>query len=101
MLIGPRPLKEKIQPRMMVATFNGNPSAIISCYSRTNVSEETELIAFYDKLTSLVRGIAKHNLLVNGGDMNAQTGKNGNHRFGLHNSSNRNGQHQTDFTKID
>ena len=52
MLIGPRPLKslhstEKIHPRLMVATFNGNPSAtIISCYSPTNVSEETELITF-------------------------------------------------------
>ena len=39
LLIGPRALKtlnsiEKIQPRMMAATFNGNPRAtIISCYS--------------------------------------------------------------------
>ena len=46
MLIGPRALKslnsiEKIQPRMIVATFNDNPSAtIISCYSPTNVSEK-------------------------------------------------------------
>ena len=30
--------------------------------------------------------------------MNAQIGKNGNHKFSLHNSSNRNGQHLTDFT---
>ena len=51
---GPRALKslnskERIQPRMMVATFNGNPrGTIISCDSPTNVSEETELIAFYD-----------------------------------------------------
>ena len=50
---------------MMVATFNGNPSAtIISCYSPTNVSEETEIIAFYDKLSSLVRGIPKQNVLI-------------------------------------
>ena len=59
MLIGPRALKtlnsiEKIQPRMMAATINGNPRAtIISCYSPTNVSEETELVAFYDELSSL------------------------------------------------
>ena len=45
-LIGPRALKslnsiEKIQPRVMVATFNGNPrETIISCYSPNNVSEE-------------------------------------------------------------
>ena len=51
-LIGPRALKslnsiERIQPRMMVATFNGNPRAtIISCYSPNNVSEETEQVIF-------------------------------------------------------
>ena len=104
MLRGPQTLKslnriEKIQPRMMVATFNGNPSAtIITCYSPTNVSEETELIAFYDELSSLVRSIPIHNVLVISEDMNAQTGKNGNHKYSLHNSSNRNGQHRTDFT---
>ena len=89
---------EKIQPRMMVATFNDNPSAtIISCYSPTNVTEETDLIAFYDQLSSLVRSIPKHNVLVIGGDMNAQIGKNVNYKFSLHNSSNRNGQYLTDF----
>ena len=42
-LIGPRALKtlnsiERKQPRMLTATFNGNPRAtIISCYSPTNV----------------------------------------------------------------
>ena len=105
MLIGPRALKslnsrEKIQPRMMVATFNGNPSAtIISFYSPTNISEGTELITFYDELSSLVRSIPKHNVLVIGGDMNAQIGKNGNHKYSFHNSSNRNGQHLKDFTQ--
>ena len=103
MLIGPRALKtlnsiEKIQPRMMAATFTGNPRAtIISCYSPTNVSEETELVTFYDELSSLVRSIPKHNMLVIGGDMNAQIGKNGNNKYSLHNTSNRNGQHLTDF----
>ena len=86
MLIGPRALKtlnsiERIQPRMLAATFNGNPRAtIFSCYSPTNVSEETELVTLYDELSSLVRSIPKHNQLVS-----------------LHNTSNRNGQHQTDF----
>ena len=103
LLIGPRALKtlnsvEKIQPRMMAATFNGNPRAtIISCYSPTNVSEETELVTFYDELSSLVRSIPKHNMLVIGGDMNAQIRKNGNNKFSLHNTTNRNGQHLTDF----
>ena len=101
MLIGPRVLKtlkiiERLQPRMMAATFNGNPRAtIISCNSSTNVSEETELVAIYDELSSLVHCIPKHNLLA--GDMNAQIGKNGKNKYSLHNMSNRNGQHLTDF----
>ena len=103
MLIGPRALKtlnsiERIQPRMMAATFNGNPKAtIISCYSPTNVSEENEIVTFYEDLSSLVRSIPKHNLLVIGGDMNAQIGKNRNNKYSLHNTSNRNGQHLIDF----
>ena len=36
-------------------------------------------------------------MLVIGGDMNAQIGKNGNNKYSLHNMSNRNGQHLTDF----
>ena len=98
-LIGPQALKslnsiEKIHPRMTGATFNSNPRAtIISCYSPTNISEETELITFYDELSSLERSIPKYNVLVTGGDMNAKIGKNGNHKYSLHNSSNRNGQH--------
>ena len=103
LLIGPRALKtlnsiDRIQPRMMVATSNGNPRAtIISCYSPTNVSEETELVTFYEELSSLARSILKHNLLVIGGDLNAQIGKNRNNKYSLHNTSNRNGQHLTDF----
>ena len=102
-LIGPRVLKtinsiERIQPRMLAATFNGNTrETLISCYSPTNVSEETELVAFYDELSSLVHSIPKHNQLVISGDMNALIGKNGNNKYSLHNMSNRNGQHLTDF----
>ena len=96
MLIGPRALKtlnsiERIQPRMMAATLNGNPKAtIISCYSPTNVSEESELVTIYDELSSLVRSIPKNNLLIIGGDMNAQIGKNRPNKYNLHNTSNRN-----------
>ena len=102
-LIGPRALKslnniERIQPRMMVATSNGNLRAtIISCSSPTNVSEETELVAFYDELSSLERTIPKHNVVFIGGYMNAQIGKNGNNKYSLQNTSNRNGQHLRDF----
>ena len=103
MLRGPKAIKtlysiERIQPRMMTATFNGNPRAtIISCYSPTNISEETKLATFYDELSSLVRSIPKHNLLIIGRDMNAQIGKNRHNKYSLHNTSNRNGQHLTDF----
>ena len=45
-----------------------------------------------------MHSIPKHNDLVIGGDMNAQIRKNGNHKYNLRNSSNRNGQHLTDFT---
>ena len=70
---------------MMVATLNGNPKAtIISYYSPTNVSEETELVTFYDELSSLMCSIPKYNMLVFGGDMNAQIGKNGNNKYNLH-----------------
>ena len=65
-------------------------ATIISCYSPTNVSEETELITFYDELSSLVRSIPKHNVLVIGGDRNAKIVENVNHKFSLHNLSNRN-----------
>ena len=82
----------------MEATFNGNPGAtIISYYSSTNVGKETELIAFYDELSSLVHSIPKNNVLIIGGDMNAQIGKNGNNKYSLHNTSNRIGQYLTDF----
>ena len=85
---------ERIQSRMMAATFNGKPRAtIISCYSPTNVSEETELVTFYNELSSQVRSIPKHKMLVVGGDMNAQIG---NYKNSLHNTSSRNG-HLTDF----
>ena len=44
----------------MVATYKGNLSAtIISCYRPINVSEDTELIAFYVELSSLVHSIPK------------------------------------------
>ena len=104
MFIGSRAPKsqnsiEKIQPSMMVGTFNGRPGAIIiSYYSPINVREETDLIAFYKELSSRVLSIPKHNVLVIGGDMNAQIGKNVNHKFILHKPSNRNGEHLTDFT---
>ena len=103
MLIGPWTKNsltcfEKTQLRVMVATFNSNPSTvIISCSSPTNASDKMDLITFYNKLSSLVHSILKHNVLIISGNMNVQIGKNINHKFSLYNSSNRNGEHLTDF----
>ena len=84
---------------IIVATFNGNPSImIISCYSPTNASAETDLITFSDELSFLVCIILKHNILIIGGDMDAQIGKNNDNKFSLHNASNRNGAYLTDFS---
>ena len=85
---------EKIQPRMMCASFNGNPDkTIISFYSPTNACDETGVITFYNELSSLVRRIPKH---IIGGDTNALIGKDETNKFCLHNSSNRNREYLTD-----
>ena len=102
MLLSPRAQKwlnniEKIPRWIMVATFNGNPgTTIISCDSPTNASDEIDLDTYYE-LSSLVRSVLKHNVLIIGGDMDAQIGKNINNKFNLHNSSNRNRENLMDF----
>ena len=99
MLLSPLAFKslnsiEKIHPRLIIATFNGNPcTTVISCYSPANVSDESETIAFYDELSSLTRQVPKHNVLIIGGDMNARIGQNEDHRYAYHQSTNRNGQY--------
>ena len=103
MLLSPCTLKslysiEKIQPTIMVATFNSNPDTmIISCYSHTNASDETDLDTFYNELSSFSHSIPKHNVLIWGGDVNPKRSKNVNNKFNLHNLSNRNGEHLTEF----
>ena len=84
---------------MRLATFNGNlKTTITTCYSPTNVREETDLITFYNELSSLVCSIPKHNVLIISGDINVQISKNVSNKFSLHNFSNRNKEHLTDFT---
>ena len=44
---------EKTQARIMCTTFNGNLcSTIISCYSPTHASDETDITSFYEGLSS-------------------------------------------------
>ena len=61
------------------------------------LGKNTELVTFYEEISSLVSSIPQHNLLVIGGDMNAQIWKKRNNKYSLHNTSNRNGQHLIDF----
>ena len=54
---------ENISPRIMTETVQGNPqSTIITCYSPTNVSDETETERIHADLSSLTRQIPKHNV---------------------------------------
>ena len=84
---------------MKVATLNGKPSTtIIFCWKNYNASDETDLDALYNELSSLLWNIPKHNVLIVGRNMNIQIGKNVNNIFSLHNLSNLNEGHLTEFT---
>ena len=105
MLLSPHALKslisiEKIQTRIICASFNGNPcTTIISCYSASNAtSYETDIITFFNTLYSLVLHIPKQNILIIGEDMNAQIGSDKTNKFCLHNSANRIREYLADFS---
>ena len=90
MLLSPHATKslnsiEKVTPQILVATFHSNPEpTLISCYNPTNISDEQEIIYFYDDLSSLVRSVPKHSALIIDGDLNAQIGQNIHHKFTCH-----------------
>ena len=89
---------ERITDRIMVATFHGNPqTALICCYSPTNVSDENEVDNFYEVLESVTRSVPKHNLLIIGGDFNAHLGQQNGFKFAYHHQSNRNGIKMKDY----
>ena len=83
---------ERTKPRMMCATFNGNPNIIIIfCHSPTN--EEQDITSSYNELLSFAQYITEHNvLIIINADMDAQIDKNKN-KFCLHNLLNRNGKY--------
>jgi len=88
---------EKINPRIVSASFTGNPATtIISCYSPTNCSDEDDISGFYRDLADTISNIPSHNLVLLCGDFNAQLG-NDDFRFSFHDSTNRNGSHLQDF----
>ena len=83
---------EMITPRIMIATFHGNPeTTVISCYSQTNVSDEIDTEIFYSDISSLIRQVPKHNVLLIGCDFNAQLCQN-NFKQAYHINGNWNGE---------
>ena len=89
---------ETINPRILVATFNGNPAAtVISCYSPTNVSNVVEREEFYAELAELTKTIPKHNVLLVGGDMNGRIGKSDVKGWVYNETTNENGQLLLDY----
>uniref|UniRef100_A0A0L8IFX9 Endonuclease/exonuclease/phosphatase domain-containing protein n=1 Tax=Octopus bimaculoides TaxID=37653 RepID=A0A0L8IFX9_OCTBM len=66
--------------------------------SRITVANFNEVINFYNDLSSLVRFIPKHSILIIGGDMNAQLGHDSpHHKYSFHQTSNQNGEHLEHF----
>ena len=65
---------------MMCVLFYGSLyTTIVSCNSSTKDIDETDIITFDKELSSLVRLISKHNVLI-GGDMNAYICKDANNK---------------------
>ena len=88
----------KISDRIILAEFNSNPkTSFISCYSPTNVSDETIVDEFYSSLLSTLQQIPSHNFLIVAGDFNAQLGSGDVKLFSFHKETNRNGHKLTDL----
>ena len=87
--------KEKTQPIIMCATFKGNTyRAIVSCYSPTSASDETDFPIFYNRLSSLVQRITKPSIET----WWIKNAKRGNNKFSMHNCPNINGEYLADFS---
>ena len=84
MLLSHRPLISlnsigSIQHGVMCVSFNGNPkTTILLCYNSSNASDETDIIPYFNELSSLTRHISKPNFLTIGGDVYIHIGKNRN-----------------------
>ena len=97
MLISPKAQKslncvEKISDRIIIASFDGNPSSsLICCYSPTNSSDEENVNSFYTELSSLIRMVPAHNIKLIAGDFNAKIGQDKGFKHAFHTTTNRNG----------
>ena len=89
---------EKISPRIMIATFNGNPkTTILCCYSPTNTSEITDAESFYLELSDITKQVPKHNVILVAGDLNSHLGHKEGFKFSSHMHTNRNGYLLKDY----
>ena len=88
---------KKHSNRIIEITLNGSPATtIFSCYSPHNEYSEEDVAQFYDELSSAVYSVPAHNLVVIGGDFNAQLGPVDAH-FTISSVTNRNGLLLKDF----
>ena len=79
---------EKINERIILAHFNGNPKcSVIVVYSPTNVSKVEDIDKFYEALDSVISTIPPHNVCFLIGDLNAHVKG----HWSYHAASNRNG----------
>ena len=64
-------ITRKIQLKIMSAISNGNfCTTIVSCYSPTHASDETNITTFFNELSFLVQSIPKHMVLIISRDVN-------------------------------
>ena len=61
------------------------------------MSKEDEVEKFYEELTSVTRQVPKHNILIIGGDFNAQLGQSDGFKYAYHSETNRNGSILKDY----
>ena len=101
-LISPRALNSCLSiinhnERIMEISLQGNPtSTVLCCYSPHNEQPEEAVTSFYQELSSTINSIPAHNLLIIGGDFNAQLGPL-DALFTPAKETNRNGTHMKDL----
>ena len=97
LLLSPRANKslkniEKITPRIITATFHGNPAlSVVCCYSPTNCSDPKTAEDFYETLADVQKAAPKHNMLLTCGDFNAQVKEESVFKRSYNKETNRNG----------